>query len=204
MIYETDTAKLLVWNGSAWVDVYPSQPTGSVIAFAGSAAPTGWLLCDGSAVNRTTYATLFTTLSTTYGAGDGSTTFNLPDMRGRMPMGAGTGAQNGGSGSGLISGGTALTARTRGGFGGDERMQTHTHVQNAHGHDLGGGQNFGVNFGANAGAGATFGLHVDIINTGTYQGPYSATANTATNQNAGSGLSENMPPFLVTNFIIKT
>jgi microcystin-dependent protein len=217
MIYETDTAKLLIWNGSAWVDVYPAQPTGSLTAYAGAAAPTGWLLCDGTAVSRTTYATLFGLLSTTYGAGNGSTTFNLPDMRGRMPMGAGTGAGQGASGSGAPSG-TALTARTRGGFGGDERMQTHTHVQNAHthtqnahGHDLGGGQSFGTSFGPNAGGVATFGLSVAIINTNTYQGPYSAMANTATNQNttatnqnAGSGASENMPPFVVLNYIIKT
>lgn len=66
-------------------------PTGVVLPFAGSAAPTGWLVCDGSAVSRTTYASLFSTISTSFGAGDGSTTFNLPDMRGRTPVGVGTG-----------------------------------------------------------------------------------------------------------------
>lgn len=203
MVYETDTGKLLVYTGSAWSDVFPAQPVGSLTAYAGVAAPTGWLLCDGSAVSRTSYSGLFSVLSTTYGAGNGSTTFNLPDLRGRMPMGSGTGAQNGGSGSGVISGGTALTARTLGGFGGDERMQTHTHVQDAHGHTLGGGQSFGTNFGANAGGVATFGLNVGIINTNTYQGPYSALSTTATNQNAGSGSSQNMPPFVVLNYIIK-
>jgi len=203
MIYETDTAKLLIWDGSAWVDVYPAQPAGSLTAYAGASAPAGWLLCDGTAVSRTTYATLFGLLSTTYGAGNGTTTFNLPDMRGRMPMGAGTGAGQGASGSGAPSG-TALTARTRGGFGGDERMQTHTHIQNAHAHELGPGQSFGTSFGPNAGGVATFGLSVAIINTNTYQGPYSATSVTATNQNAGSGSSENMPPFVVLNYIIKT
>jgi len=64
-------------------------PTGTVSAFAGSAAPTGYLLCDGTAVNRTTYATLFGVISTTYGIGDGSTTFNLPDLRGRVVAGLG-------------------------------------------------------------------------------------------------------------------
>jgi microcystin-dependent protein len=83
-------------------------------------------------------------------------------------------------------------------------MQQHTHVQNAHDHALGGGQSFGVDFGGNGGGIATFGLSVGIINTNTYQGPYSATANTATNQNAGSGSSENMPPFIVLNYLIKT
>lgn len=203
MIYETDTAKVMVWNGTAWVDVYPAQPVGSLTAYAGTSAPTGWLMCNGSAVSRTTYSGLFSVLSTTYGAGDGSTTFNLPDLRGRMPMGAGTGAQNGGSGSGAISGGTALTARTVGAFGGDERLQTHTHTQNPHGHSLGPGQSFGTSFGPNAGGVATFGLSVAIINTNTYQGPYSADSTTATNQNAGSGSSQNMPPFVVVNYIIK-
>ena len=62
-------------------------PAGTVAAFAGSAAPSGWLLCDGSAVSRTTYAALFAVIGTTYGAGDGSTTFNLPNLKGRVPVG---------------------------------------------------------------------------------------------------------------------
>lgn len=65
-------------------------PSGSVIMYAGSSAPTGYLICDGSAVSRTTYATLFTAISTTWGVGDNSTTFNIPDMRGIFPKGAGT------------------------------------------------------------------------------------------------------------------
>jgi microcystin-dependent protein len=64
-------------------------PTGTVSAFAGSAAPTGYALCDGSAVNRTTQAALFGVIGTTYGIGDGSTTFNLPDLRGRVVAGFG-------------------------------------------------------------------------------------------------------------------
>ncbi len=64
--------------------------TGIVIPYAGSAAPTGFLLCDGSAVSRTTYAALFAVTSTTYGVGNGSTTFNLPDLRSRSVLGAGT------------------------------------------------------------------------------------------------------------------
>lgn len=62
-------------------------PTGSVLDFAGTAAPTGWLFCYGQAIDRTTYATLFTAIGTTFGAGDGSTTFNLPDLRGRVAAG---------------------------------------------------------------------------------------------------------------------
>lgn len=66
-------------------------PAGSVMAYAGSSAPAGWLVCDGSAVSRTTYAALFAVVGTTYGAGDGSTTFNLPDLRSRSVVGAGSG-----------------------------------------------------------------------------------------------------------------
>lgn len=67
--------------------------TGVVTPFAGSAAPTGWLLCDGAAVSRTTYASLFAITSTTFGVGDGSTTFNVPDLRSRIAVGAGTGTK---------------------------------------------------------------------------------------------------------------
>jgi microcystin-dependent protein len=62
-------------------------PIGMITPFAGSTAPTGWLLCYGQAVSRTTYANLFAVISTTYGTGDGSTTFNLPDLRGRAVAG---------------------------------------------------------------------------------------------------------------------
>lgn len=64
-----------------------SEPAGVVITYGGSTAPEGWLLCDGSAVSRTTYATLFDVIGTTYGAGDNSTTFNVPDLSGRVVIG---------------------------------------------------------------------------------------------------------------------
>jgi microcystin-dependent protein len=63
------------------------NPSGAILQFAGATAPTGYLLCDGSAISRTTYATLFTAISTTYGVGDGSTTFNLPNLKGKVPVG---------------------------------------------------------------------------------------------------------------------
>jgi len=87
-------------------------PTGTVLPFAGSTAPEGWLLCDGSAINRTTYATLFAVTSTTYGTGDGSTTFNLPDMRGVFPRGQGTnGTANYGGVTGHTPAGGALATK---------------------------------------------------------------------------------------------
>lgn len=63
--------------------------SGMMIDFAGTVAPTGFLLCDGSAVSRTTYASLFTAIGTTWGVGDGSTTFNVPDFRRRTAVGSG-------------------------------------------------------------------------------------------------------------------
>lgn len=74
--------------GDANNKAVPVMPVGCVIPFAGAAAPTGWLLCQGQAVSRTTYAQLFSVIGTTYGSGDGSTTFNLPDMRGRVAVGS--------------------------------------------------------------------------------------------------------------------
>jgi len=68
-------------------------PAGTLAAFGGASAPAGWLLCDGSAVSRSVYSLLFTAIGTTYGAGDGSTTFNLPDLRGRVPVGLSTGGK---------------------------------------------------------------------------------------------------------------
>lgn len=66
---------------------FDSTPAGVIVAYAGSAAPSGWLFCDGSAVSRTTFAALFAAIATAYGSGDGSTTFNLPDLRGRVAVG---------------------------------------------------------------------------------------------------------------------
>jgi microcystin-dependent protein len=65
-------------------------PAGAVMPFAMNSAPAGWLAADGSNVNRTTYAALFSAISTTYGVGDGSTTFALPDLRGYFVRGSGT------------------------------------------------------------------------------------------------------------------
>jgi microcystin-dependent protein len=75
-------------------------PAGIVSAFAGVTAPAGWLMCYGQAVSRTEYSALFTALSTTYGSGDGTTTFNIPDMRGRAIAGV---DNMGGSDAGRLS-----------------------------------------------------------------------------------------------------
>ena len=67
-----------------------SVPVGSVIAYAANSAPNGYLLCNGAAVSRTTYANLFAAIGTTYGAGNGSTTFNLPNLTDKFIQGSGT------------------------------------------------------------------------------------------------------------------
>lgn len=65
-------------------------PIGAITSYAGNTAPTNWLICDGSAISRVTYADLFNAIGTTYGAGDGSTTFNLPNLKGKVPVGKDT------------------------------------------------------------------------------------------------------------------
>jgi microcystin-dependent protein len=69
-----------------------SSPVGTVAMTARSSAPSGWLLCQGQAISRVTYSALFSAISTTWGVGDGATTFNIPDLRGRAPIGVGTGS----------------------------------------------------------------------------------------------------------------
>lgn len=82
----TDTATVYMDTGSVWIPHGPAP--GDIKASAIAAAPTGWLLCDGAAVARTgANAALFAAISTVYGAGNGSTTFNVPDLRGRVPVG---------------------------------------------------------------------------------------------------------------------
>jgi microcystin-dependent protein len=94
-------------------------PTGAIMPYGGSTAPNSdFLLCDGGSYSTTTYSGLHAVIGYQYGGSGAS--FIVPDLRGRAPLGAGTGFQNGGSGSGAISGGTSLTARTRGQFGGNE------------------------------------------------------------------------------------
>lgn len=79
----------LTSDGAGVVSFNSVPPVGSIVMYAGATVPSGYLDCNGQAVSRTTYADLFTAIGTTFGAGDGSSTFNLPDFRGRQPYGAG-------------------------------------------------------------------------------------------------------------------
>jgi microcystin-dependent protein len=105
-------------------EVTSDVPVGTIVKYGASTAPAGWYNCDGTAISRTGYAALFSAIGTTYGPGDGSTTFNVPDFRGRVGMGSGTGLgaiTTGGAGT--APSGAALTARAAGSWSGRE---THT------------------------------------------------------------------------------
>jgi len=97
----------------SWVAGGEAIPVGIVIPYGAGTAPTGWLLCNDAAVDRTTYADLFTIIGTQFGAGNGSTTFNLPDMGDRMPMGKGTNNGTiGGETAGAAASAVVATAST--------------------------------------------------------------------------------------------
>ncbi len=78
-----------VKTSGTWQEVADRTPSGAIIAFGGTTPPAGWLLCDGAAVSRATYATLFSAIGVTWGAGDGTTSFNVPDLRGASVRGVG-------------------------------------------------------------------------------------------------------------------
>lgn len=86
------TATTIIGTPAPYAHRIGNLPAGiGPLPYAGASIPVGWLYCDGSAVSRATYAALFTAISTTWGVGDGATTFNLPDMRGKTVIGDGTG-----------------------------------------------------------------------------------------------------------------
>jgi microcystin-dependent protein len=136
------SGNLLTSNGTTWQSTTPaassSMPTGALMPYAGATAPTGYLLCDGSSVSSSTYLALHAVLSNTYGGsaytGAGALFFNLPDLRGRLPMGAGTGPGQNASGTGAPSG-TAQTARTRGQWLGEETHLLTTAEMPSHSHN---------------------------------------------------------------------
>ena len=108
----------------------PTPPVGSVIAFAGANAPTGWLLCDGQEVNRSTYATLYGIIGLQYGTPSSTAVFKLPDLRGRQV----TGKDNMGGTSANVVADTVADAL--GGFGGSEEKTIAKEQLPDHEHDL--------------------------------------------------------------------
>lgn len=161
---------------------------GKICDFGNSVLPFGFLACDGAAVSRTTYAALFAAVGTAFGVGDGSTTFNVPDKRGRAVLGQGQGA--------------GLTNRTRGQSVGAETHQlseaelaSHTHIQNSHSHSItiplsSSANNNNTNPAAGDGS----------VGAGNALIPTSTGGQTATNQNTGGNSAHNnMQPSLVCN-----
>jgi microcystin-dependent protein len=160
-------------------------PTGGLIMWGTGTAPTGWLLCNGSAVNRTTYAALFAVISTTFGVGDGSTTFNLPNYTNRMPYGT-TLAATGGSADAIVV--------------------SHTHTATSSVSDP--GHNHGLwvdnDSGGNAGGG-TRPLRQEFIDSDQILAATTGiSVSTSITSTGVSGTNANLPPYLGINFIIKT
>ncbi|MBF0331013.1 MAG: tail fiber protein [Candidatus Omnitrophica bacterium] len=106
-------------------------PSGMIVPWGSSVIPAGWLICDGRAVSRLDEALLFGVIGTTYGAGDGVTTFNLPDLRGRTVVGLDD------MGSGLANTITDTRARVLGGILGEEKHQLTVAEMPAHSHGYG-------------------------------------------------------------------
>ncbi len=161
-------------------------PTGTILPYARATLPGGvsdeYLLCDGSAVLRSTYSSLFAIIGTTYGSGDGSTTFNVPDLRGRMPVGFV------GSANGLITLNTA-DKLALGGQGGAEQITLNSSQIPAHTH------NVNVPWGYGDNTSFLPPIHGGFNGENTY---------TTDGGTGGGQPHNNMPPFLFLNFIIKT
>ena len=156
---------------------------GEIRIFAGNFAPVGWAFCDGSVLPISEYDTLFNLIGTTYG-GDGVSTFNLPDLRGRAPIHQGTG---GGSSYviGQLAGVEAVTLTTN-------QIPAHSHLPQAASGASGNPADSPAN---NVWSGWTGGQF-------TTQAPAVSLNAAAIGSDGGSQPHDNMPPFLVINFII--
>jgi microcystin-dependent protein len=165
-------------------------PAGVISQFAGSTAPTGYLLCTGQSVSTTTYADLFAVIGYTYG-GSGSS-FTIPNLQGRIPVGRDA-AQTEFDVLGEAGGAKTHTLTTA-------EMPSHTHVQNAHAHTF---ANDFFNHAASA-----FGINGQVYKAQTsplQNRTITVDSTTATNQNTGGGgAHNNLQPYIVVNYIIKT
>jgi microcystin-dependent protein len=179
----------------SWIDqnykttgnIYDTDPVGTVKAWTGAAIPTNWMLADGRALNRAAYPDLFTALGSTgspWGLPDGAS-FNIPDLRGRMLVGSGVGVGGGASGTGKISGGSALTSRALSGYGGEERHALITAELAVHNHG-------GATGGGTSGYADTNHYHNVNFNTGYVSNDHSHSLSLSANnspvtQSGGQG-----------------
>jgi microcystin-dependent protein len=211
------TATGSVTAGSMTVGGAAVMPPGIVMQFAAATAPTGWLTCDGSLVLRATYPALFAVIGSTWGADDGSTNFRLPDMRGRAPIGTGTGTYSGATARALAAvAGEETTVLTTANLaahnhGVTESPHSHGVTDPNHTHSVAG--DFGNRI-AHSNAGSFEGLtstnmtskttftSLDAHATGV---SVNAAATGVSTQNNGSGTAHNtMQPSIALTFIIKT
>lgn len=174
---------------------------GMMMDWAGGTPPSGWLLCDASAVSRSTYADLFGAIGVTYGAGDGSTTFNLPDLRGRVSVGR---DDMGGTPAGRVTtAGSGIDGITRGAAGG---LQDHTLTIGqtaAHQHFIAANAN---------GAGVALSNSNYVQRAHNYsanddyilRGDVTAATLGLSSVTGGGGPHNNMQPSIIVNKIIKT
>lgn len=166
------------------------SPIGTVADYAGTAEPTGWLFCYGQAISRTTYADLYAVLGTTYGVGDGSTTFNLPDLRGRVV--AGQDDMGGTSANRLTGTSGSVNGDTLGGSGGAETHTLSSAEMPVHTHGPGNAYNDSQNVG-------TGGASRNIVSLTAAAGNQNLSL-----ANAGSGSAHNnVQPTFILNKIIR-
>lgn len=188
-------------------------PPATILPFAGSTAPGGYLLCDGSSVSRTTYSDLFATIGTTYGVGDGSTTFNLPNLSGRMILGVSGGhalATTGGAETQILTQ-NELPSHSHTGTTNDGGSHTHTINDPGHVHarlnarDDGNSSNTpGQAPAGDANTNYTTGYPTESATTGITINSVGDHTHSFTTNSTGSGSSFSiMNPFLSLNYIIK-
>lgn len=155
-------------NSAPTVSMGSATPIGSIMPYAGTSSPDGWLLCAGQAVSRTAYPLLYTIIGTTYGVGDGSTTFNVPDMRGRTPVGldnmngSDAGVLTSANTLGLTTGAEKVTLTSTEMPSHTHTQQSHNHTQNAHGH--------GNNLGTAGGGAHSHQTYMGLITSSSYMG----------------------------------
>jgi microcystin-dependent protein len=176
-------------------------PTGAIFDYGGTTAPTGYLLCNGQTVSRVTYADLFAVIGTSFGAGDGVTTFGIPDLRGRVTVGL---DNLGGSDAGRLS-----VANTLGGSGGAQthtltiaELANHNHPianSTSHTHGPGTGTTTFLGGGSPGGLAVGFGTGVDGASTTAAGGVHAHNITAAGSDNAHN----NMQPYMLLGKIIK-